>query len=101
MHASMFKGIVFVDEELPEVVKILDIKLELKENETVRHLADVREHLYHLVKQNGGNCLCDFKIGQKKHEDSNGKLDFFGSGIVCLLNDDQYNRFVRLTQEEE
>ena len=101
MHVTMYKGVVFIDEDFLEKSFITEIAIESNKDILIKDLGGVREYLYQQVNLNNGNCLCNFKIGKRQTNEATDSFNFFGSGVICTLSDENYQKYVKMTEEEE
>ena len=101
MFVTVYKDIIFI-EGTPKVkkdIKTVDVEL-MGLGAQLRNLRDVKERLYTLVKESGGNCLSDFKYGQKQRIFAFDDVAFYGSGLICQLEDETYNKYLHKDDEE-
>jgi len=92
-YVSIFEGIIFVEGDAPEARYISEVKVDLsfKLGAHMKNLNDVKHGLAENCKTFGGNCVCQFKYGQKSRWLAIDDVAYFGSGVACLLSAEDYN----------
>lgn len=101
MFITTYKDIAFIEGEPKDKKDLHFVSIELLGfGAQLKSLRDVKERLYLQVKQYGGNCLCDFKYGQKQRLLAIDDVAFYGSGMVCTLDDEKYQKYMHIDDEE-
>ena len=94
MHCSEMDDVVFVEETVPsaQIISHAQYKLHdgLFSQSQLKNLNDVKRKLAALVKKAGGNCLINFRYGQKSTFWSTlfgtDKINWFGEGDIARIS---------------
>lgn len=95
MFITTYKDIIFIEGIHKEAKQILTIKSELLGiGAHLRTLRDLKEKMYLEVKQAKGNCLIDFKYGQRQRILAFDDVAFYGTGIISVLPQNIYDEIM-------
>jgi hypothetical protein len=95
MYVSIYKDVVFIEGTCKDAFEIIRVDIALLGiGAQLRNLRDVKEKLYLLVKQHNGNCLSDFKYGQKQRIIAFDDVSFYGNGVVSRLPEEVYRKYM-------
>jgi hypothetical protein len=91
-YTTFYQDICFIEGEHPNARKQSRIKSDLsfKIGSQLKNLNDVKRDLAEKAKQNGCNCLLNFKYGQKSRWLAIDDVAFFGEGECAILNNEDY-----------
>jgi hypothetical protein len=96
-YTTVYNDVVFIEGNDPDarVIGNVSSDLSFKIGAQLKNLNDIKKELSEKVKYAGGNCVVDFKYGQKHRIIAIDDIAFWGSGKASLLPDETYNKIVR------
>ena len=95
-YVSFFEDILFVEGNVTgaNMLGSVQVDLSFKIGAHFKNLNDVKLDLVRQCRQFGGNCVCQFKYGQKSRWLAIDDVAFFGSGMACFVSPEDYNAAV-------
>jgi len=92
---SVHKGVIFIEGTHPKARVIRPVGIELSSfGAQLKSLVDVKNELSIIAKNNGGNCITDFKYGQLARFFAIDDVAFYGKGNLALLDNDLYKSII-------
>jgi len=102
-YVSLFDNIVFVEGAAEEARMLAPVKVDLsfKIGAHFKNLNDVKLSLAEQCRNSGGNCVCNFKYGQKSRWLAIDDVAYFGDGSACVLSEDDYRLAIEKVQNRK
>jgi len=96
-YTTVYNGIVFIEGENKEaqIIKKVKSDLSFKIGAQLKSLNNVKDDLVQKVKSSNGNCLLNFKYGQKSRWLAIDDVAFWGEGNSALLPDEEYQKILK------
>ncbi len=102
MYFAEFKGVYFIEGAPREAVALESISSELNgflSQNQLRSLDDMKEEMREYVIQRGGNCVIDFKYGQRstfwKSLWGMDNVLWYGTGIIAKIDPIELQKYKR------
>lgn len=95
-YTTVFQDIVFVEGNNPNATILGDVHIDLgyQFGAQLKNLNDVKKEIASQVTSKGGNCIIDFKYGQKSRLFAIDDVSFWGSGKIASLPQDIYEEIL-------
>jgi len=102
MYFSEYKGVFFVEGTPREALIMESVSSELNDffsQNQLRSLDDLKEKMHKYVLQRGGNCVIDFKYGQRstfwKSLLGMDNVSWYGTGRIAKIDPSELNKYRR------
>ena len=93
-YTVIYNGIVFIEGSHPTAIRgpYVECDLSFKFGAQLKSLRDVKDKLVEQARNQGYNCIMDFKYGQKSRWLAIDDVAFWGKGYLANLSTEEYNK---------
>ena len=102
-YPTVFNGVIFIECPVSEGTALTAIGADLsfKIGAQLKNLNDVKKDLAAKVLAAGGNCISEFKYGQKSRFLAIDDVAYFGNGIAVALPIEAYQNIIAYIQQRD
>ncbi|MEG1016000.1 MAG: hypothetical protein RR228_00135 [Bacilli bacterium] len=94
-YTTIYEDVIFIEGDNSKAKRLKEIKTHLGGfGAQFKNLDNVKSSLAQQVKLLNGNCLLDFKYGQKSSLLSIDDVKFFGNGVAGILDESEYKKII-------